>query len=100
LLSDWIACDDDRAMLTCEMPSGALANLWISFAASDRTSDPWTVVYKILGTNGGATGLGHHQFRQLSHRVIALRFDRLSNTPRRGHPLTMTSDRDHADRVQ
>jgi predicted dehydrogenase len=47
--------DEDQAMLTCEMPNGALANLWVSFAASDRTSDPWTVVYKILGTKGGAT---------------------------------------------
>jgi hypothetical protein len=41
-------------MLTCEMPDGALANLWVSFAASDRTADPWTVLYKVLGTKGGA----------------------------------------------
>jgi predicted dehydrogenase len=47
--------DEDQALLTCEMPNGALANLWVSFAASDRTSDPWTVVYKVLGTTGGAT---------------------------------------------
>ena len=44
---------EDQAILTCTMPSGALVNLWASFAASDPTSDPWTVVYKILGTNGG-----------------------------------------------
>jgi predicted dehydrogenase len=44
---------EDQAMLTCTMPGGALVNLWASFAASDPTSDPWTVVYKILGTNGG-----------------------------------------------
>lgn len=47
--------EEDQAMLTCEMPNGALANLWVSFAASDRTSDPWTVVYKVLGTRGGST---------------------------------------------
>jgi predicted dehydrogenase len=47
--------DEDQAMLVCEMPNGALANLWVSFAASDRTSDPWTVVYKVLGTRGGST---------------------------------------------
>jgi predicted dehydrogenase len=47
--------DEDQAMLICEMPNGAVANLWVSFAASDRTSDPWTVVYKVLGTRGGAT---------------------------------------------
>ena len=34
---------------------GALANLWVSFAASDRTDDPWTVLYKILGSKGGAS---------------------------------------------
>jgi predicted dehydrogenase len=44
---------EDQAMITCEMPDGALANLWCSFAASDPTNDPWTVTYKILGTKGG-----------------------------------------------
>jgi predicted dehydrogenase len=44
---------EDQAMLTCTMPTGALVHLWASFAASDPTSDSWTVVYKILGTNGG-----------------------------------------------
>lgn len=44
---------EDRVMVTCEMPDGALAHLWASFAASDPTSDPWTVVYKLLGTEGG-----------------------------------------------
>jgi predicted dehydrogenase len=46
--------DEDQVMLVCEMPHGALANLWVSFAASDHTSDPWTVLYKVLGTKGGA----------------------------------------------
>lgn len=49
-----LSCED-QAMLTCEMPEGALVNLWASFAASDPTSDPWTVVYKVLGTKGGVT---------------------------------------------
>jgi predicted dehydrogenase len=44
---------EDQVALCCEMPDGALANLWVSFAVSDPTSDPWTVVYKILGTKGG-----------------------------------------------
>jgi len=43
---------EDQAMIVCEMASGAIANLWSSFAANDPSSDPWTVVYKILGTNG------------------------------------------------
>ena len=44
---------EDQAMIVCEMPGGAIVNLWCSFAANDPTSDPWTVVYKILGTKGG-----------------------------------------------
>lgn len=44
---------EDQAMIVCEMPGGAVVNLWCSFAANDPTNDPWTVVYKILGTKGG-----------------------------------------------
>lgn len=44
---------EDQAMIVCEMPDGAMVNLWCSFAANDPTNDPWTVVYKILGTKGG-----------------------------------------------
>jgi predicted dehydrogenase len=44
---------EDQAMIVCEMPGGAVANLWCCFAAKDLTSDPWTVVYKVLGTAGG-----------------------------------------------
>lgn len=43
---------EDQAMITCEMPGGAIANLWCSFAANDPTNDPWTVTYKVLGTKG------------------------------------------------
>jgi predicted dehydrogenase len=44
---------EDQAMIVCEMENGSMANLWCSFATDDPTSDPWTVLYKILGTNGG-----------------------------------------------
>lgn len=44
---------EEQAMTVCEMDDGAIANLWASFAASDPTNDPWSVVYKILGTAGG-----------------------------------------------
>jgi predicted dehydrogenase len=47
--------DEDQVMLVCRMPEGALAHLWVSFAASDHTADPWTVLYKILGSKGGAS---------------------------------------------
>lgn len=46
---------EEQAMIVCEMDNGAVANLWSSFAANDPTSDPWAVVYKILGTNGGVS---------------------------------------------
>jgi predicted dehydrogenase len=46
---------EDQASVTCQMPDGSVAHLWCSFAASDPTSDPWTVVFKILGTKGGVS---------------------------------------------
>jgi len=46
---------EDQAAITCEMPGGAVAHLWCSFAVNDPTNDPWTVLYKILGTGGGLT---------------------------------------------
>ena len=46
---------EDQAAITCEMPNGAMAHLWCSFAVDDPTNDPWTVLYKILGTRGGVT---------------------------------------------
>jgi predicted dehydrogenase len=45
----------DQAAITCEMPGGAIAHLWCSLAINDPTNDPWTVLYKVLGTNGGLT---------------------------------------------
>jgi hypothetical protein len=41
-------------MRTCAMPDGALANLGVSFAASDRAAGPWTALYNVPGTKGGA----------------------------------------------
>lgn len=46
---------EDQTMIVCEMEDGSIANLWSSFAANDPTADPWTVVYKVLGTNGGVS---------------------------------------------
>jgi predicted dehydrogenase len=43
---------EDQVLIVCEMPGGVIAHLWVSFAASDRSSSPWTVMYKILGTRG------------------------------------------------
>jgi len=51
----WKFTFQDQAAITCEMPGGAMAHLWCSLAVNDPTSDPWTVLYKVLGTNGGLT---------------------------------------------
>jgi len=45
---------EDIAMANLELESGALAHFTASFAADDHTSDPWTVMVKVLGTAGGA----------------------------------------------
>jgi predicted dehydrogenase len=37
----------------CQMSNGVIAHLWCSWAANDPTSDPWSLVYKVLGTKGG-----------------------------------------------
>lgn len=44
---------EDQVALIAEMPDGALVNLFAGFAADDHTSEPWTVLYKVLGTEGG-----------------------------------------------
>lgn len=49
------ATREDQAMIVCEMENGSIANLWSSFAANDPTNDPWTVLYKVLGTNGATS---------------------------------------------
>jgi predicted dehydrogenase len=44
---------EDQVAVLLQMPNGALVNLFAGFAADDHTSEPWTVVYKVLGTAGG-----------------------------------------------
>jgi myo-inositol 2-dehydrogenase/D-chiro-inositol 1-dehydrogenase len=46
---------EDQSSITCEWPDGKMAHLWCSFAVNDPTNDPWTVLYKVLGTRGGLT---------------------------------------------
>ncbi|MEM7147131.1 MAG: Gfo/Idh/MocA family oxidoreductase [Verrucomicrobiota bacterium] len=44
--------EEDLAMLTIKLKSGALAHFTASFAADDNSSDPWTFVIKVIGTDG------------------------------------------------
>jgi predicted dehydrogenase len=46
--------EEDLAMLTLKLKSGALAHFTASFAADDNSSDPWTFIIKVIGTEGAA----------------------------------------------
>lgn len=43
---------DDQMMLTLMMPDGSISNLFASFAVTDHSTNPWSFVVKILGTQG------------------------------------------------
>jgi predicted dehydrogenase len=43
---------EDIAMVLLELENGALAHFCASFAADDHASDPWTVLVKVIGTEG------------------------------------------------
>ncbi|TBY43904.1 Gfo/Idh/MocA family oxidoreductase [Rhizobium leguminosarum bv. viciae] len=43
---------DDQLMITAEYPNGRIANLWGSFSADDRSREPWSCYFKVLGTEG------------------------------------------------
>ena len=45
----------DQALVICKIPGGGLATLFASFATDDMTNDPWTVVFKALGSEGSAS---------------------------------------------
>jgi predicted dehydrogenase len=43
---------EDIAMVTLRLQNGALAHFCASFAADDHSADPWTVLIKVIGTEG------------------------------------------------
>ncbi len=43
---------EDLAMVNLRLDSGALAHFCADFAADDNSSDPWTFVVKVIGTEG------------------------------------------------
>ncbi len=44
--------EDDIAMVTMKMKSGALAHFTASYAADDNSADPFTFMVKVIGTEG------------------------------------------------
>ncbi|PKP61501.1 oxidoreductase [Candidatus Atribacteria bacterium HGW-Atribacteria-1] len=45
---------EDLALANIKMQSGALGHIAASFAADDSSSDPWTFLIKVIGTEGSA----------------------------------------------
>jgi len=45
----------DQTLVVCKMPGGGLATLFASFATDDLTNEPWTVLFKVLGSEGSAS---------------------------------------------
>ncbi len=43
---------EDLAMVTLQMDSGALTHFCASFASDDHAGDPWTMMIKVIGTKG------------------------------------------------
>jgi predicted dehydrogenase len=51
-LNDGTVPQENLAMVTMKMKSGALAHLCASFASDDHSGDPWTFLVKVIGTKG------------------------------------------------
>jgi predicted dehydrogenase len=43
---------DDQVMLTLMMPDGSMSNLFASFAVTDHSTNPWSFIVKVLGSQG------------------------------------------------
>lgn len=43
---------DDQLMIIAEYPDGKIATLWGSFSADDRSREPWSCYFKVIGMNG------------------------------------------------
>lgn len=42
----------DQVMVCATYGNGTIANLWGSFVVEDRTRDPWSLMFKVMGTEG------------------------------------------------
>jgi predicted dehydrogenase len=51
-LNDGTVPQENLAMATMKMKSGALAHLCANFASDDHSGDPWTFLIKVIGTKG------------------------------------------------
>lgn len=60
---------EDLAMVILQMENGALAHFCASFAADDHSSDPWTVVVKVIGT-AGSTRYSYRDWVELKPGIV------------------------------
>ena len=60
---------EDLAMVTLRMKSGALAHFCASFAADDHAGDPWTMMVKVIGTKG-ATRFSYRDWVENTPAVV------------------------------
>ena len=51
-INDGSVEQENLAVATLQMQSGAIAHLRASFAADDHSGDPWTCMIKVIGTEG------------------------------------------------
>ncbi len=42
----------DQVMVSATFDSGVIANLWGSFVVEDRAREPWSLLFKVMGTKG------------------------------------------------
>jgi len=68
-LNDGTVPQENLAMATMKMKSGALAHLCASFAADDHSGDPWTFLIKVIGTNG-ATRFSYRDWVENTPAVV------------------------------
>jgi predicted dehydrogenase len=68
-INDGSVPQENLAMATLEMESGALAHLCASFASDDHAGDPWTCMIKVIGTKG-ATRFSYRDWVENTPAVV------------------------------
>lgn len=98
-------------MVNLRLANGALAHFCASFAADDHAADPWTVLVKVIGTEGSARysyrdwvelrpGAVHSQTYSAYPASIANEIDHFVRCVRQGAaPLSSLDDAIDAQRL-
>jgi len=68
-INDGSVPQENIAMVTCELESGALAHLCASFASDEHAGDPWTCMIKVIGQKG-ATRFSYRDWVENTPAVV------------------------------